>query len=176
MAAGIFLLAILCLSLQNIFYKRISGCIRGQTDTLLFSSMIVSIVAGLSGLLSFQKFTWNTSTVFLGVLFGIFFAMCEFSYMMALSMGPMSYTSLFLSCSLVIPTFVGVILWDEKIKGIQIAGIALLLVSFVLILSDNQDRKKIRLKWLLFGILTFFSNGMVSVMQKMQQIAAGGGA
>lgn len=173
MTAGIFILAIFCLALQNISYKLVSRYVKKPEDTLLFSAMIVSIVSILSGLASVEAFSWDRITIFLGVIFGVFFAVCEYSYMRALVIGPMSYTSLFLSCALVIPVIAGVAFWEEKMKAIQVIGIILLLLSFVLGLKTDGEEKRANVKWLFFSILTFFSNGMVSVMQKTQQMLVG---
>lgn len=173
MGAGILLLAVVCLSLQNIGYKLVSRYVKSQSDTVLCSGIIVSMVAVLSCLFTIQSFTWDGMTVLLGSVFGLFFALCEFSYMMALATGPMSYTSLFLSCALVIPAAAGVVFWQETLAGGQIAGILLLVVSFALGLTTEAGGGKVSARWLVFGVLTFLSNGMVSVMQKAQQVMVG---
>lgn len=172
MTIFLFSLAILTLVLQNIGYKLASRYVRQELDPLLFTSLILTFVAGIS-LLLLRGFVWNPMTLAVSALFAVFFALCEYAYMMALATGPMSFASLFLSCALVIPAVAGVVFWGEEWKWLRGAGIALLIGSFLLGLGGDKGEKKITITWLLFGFLTFFANGMVSVMQKVQSILVG---
>ena len=91
---------------------------------------------------------------------------------LAIAYGSLSLTSLFISYSLMIPTFYGLIIGDSIGKGF-IPGMILLVIS--LFLTNKSDEKaKISFKWIIFVVLSFVGNGMCTVVQKIQQVASNG--
>ena len=92
---------------------------------------------------------------------------------LAVANGSLSLTSLFISYSLMIPTFYGLVFLKDSISFGFIPGLTLLAVSLFLV---NKGDKKARFsfKWIMFVILAFIGNGMCTVIQKMQQVASDG--
>ncbi|MBE6762457.1 MAG: hypothetical protein E7551_09295 [Ruminococcaceae bacterium] len=91
---------------------------------------------------------------------------------LAIAYGSLSLTSLFISYSLMIPTFYGLIIGDTVSTGF-IPGMLLLVISLFLTNKSNE-KAKISLKWIICVFLSFLGNGMCTVVQKMQQIASNG--
>lgn len=108
-------------------------------------------------------------TVVLGVAFGAITALQGITNIAALQVGPMSYTSVIISFSTLISALSGVMFFDEELGWAQIAGIALMLVSFLLATKSDGEEKKANLKWLSLCLIAFAATGGIGVMQKVHQ-------
>lgn len=108
-------------------------------------------------------------TVLLGILFGVVTAIQGITHLAALQVGPMSYTSVIISFSTLIPTLSGAILFDESLGAAQIVGIALMLVSFILSAKSGGNEKSVNFKWMLLCLISFVTCGSIGVMQKIHQ-------
>ena len=86
--------------------------------------------------------TASVFTIVLGVVFGAVTALQGITNIAALQVGPMSYTSVIISFSTLISALSGVMFFDESLGWAQIAGIALMLASFVLAAKSDGDEKK----------------------------------
>lgn len=125
---------------------------------------LVFLAMGLLRGLSF-----HLPTALLGMGYGTCLYVSNFAGFTALAMGPMALTSIIASFSLVIPFLVGITLWGEALSLWGAVGIGLLLCSIVLI-NFKPGGERISLKWLFFSFLTFFSNGISSIVQKQHQL------
>jgi drug/metabolite transporter (DMT)-like permease len=90
-------------------------------------------------------------------------------FILAISCGPLSISSLMTSYSLIIPTLYGLVFLRDPISIGLIPGIILLLISLFLINVKNE-KVNISLKWVIYITLAFIGNGMCTVVQKMEQI------
>lgn len=121
------------------------------------------------------NFTCSKGTVFLAMLFGIIYAVTCAATLLAIQTGPLSLSALCSSYSSIIPTIYGLVFLKEKISIPLIFGIVLLLVSIVLInINSKKDEKKASLKWGIYAFITFFGNGLLSVIQRIQQMNTDG--
>ena len=84
--------------------------------------------------------------------------------MLAIKVGSLSLTSLAISFSLLIPTVVGIVLYDEPLTAWFFIGLGLLLASLVLI-NTKGGEIKITFKWIIFVLLAFIGNGSCSAVQ-----------
>ena len=73
-----------------------------------------------------------------------------------------------MSCSLLLPSFYGIIFLSEPIGIKLIVGIVLLVVALVMI-NYEKDAVPSSLKWAICAVLAFVGNGMCSVVQKLEQ-------
>lgn len=154
---------------RNDFCKKDVKC---DTDLYRFnmlSSLIAMIVllmiCGLS-----KALVWPSGyTLYMGGAFGISAALCALLNMKALETGPLSYTSVIVSCAMVIPAISGMILFREIVSGWQIGGIVLMMVSFICAVDKKNDKASTSIKWLLFCLGAFLFSGIVGVMQKIHQ-------
>ncbi|MGN1345239.1 MAG: EamA family transporter [Eubacteriales bacterium] len=136
--------------------------------TSVMSVVTLTVLAVMMGSLT----SVSLYTVLLGLVFGLVTALAAVFNMKALECGPMSYTSVIISCSLVIPSFSGALLFHETIAPIQYIGVVFMLISFLCAMDKRQDRAGVSLKWFLFCMISFVFNGAIGVMQKVHQSSA----
>ena len=93
-------------------------------------------------------------SLWFGVLFGLVTMAQGITYSAALHCGPWSYTSF----------------WHESISFLQIFGILLMLVCFVLSVDPGKDEgRAASLRWLVLCMVAFVFSGAIGVMQKVHQ-------
>lgn len=136
---------------------------------------VYNISKSLIGLLSFlvvglcTGIRFHLPTMLLGIGYGAFFSVSNYAGFTALSLGPMALTSIIASFSLIIPFLVGITLWGETLTVWGTLGIVLL-VSSILMLNYRKSNDRLSLKWTVFTLLTFASNGICSLIQKQHQL------
>lgn len=114
-------------------------------------------------------------TFLLAVAFGIVTMLQTVTNMAALQCGPMSYTTVIISCSTLLSALSGACFFGEKIGWAQIVGIAFMLVSFVLAAEQQNQaskEKKTNWKWFSLCMAAFFATGGIGIMQKVHQSSA----
>lgn len=142
-----------------------------------FFNTVLSVAALLFFIASSPRLDFATSFVPYSIGFAVAYAMASLGEVLAIAHGSLSLSSLFMSYSLMIPTFYGLIFLKDPMGKGFIVGMLLLLVSLFLInySSDHNGKKsKFSFKWIIFVLLAFFGNGMCTVVQKMQQVAFDG--
>jgi len=87
----------------------------------------------------------------------------------ALEIGPLSYTTVIISCSTLITALSGAMFFDESIAVVQYIGIGTMLVSLFLSVEKKNDGKKASAKWLILCLLAFACSGGIGLMQKIHQ-------
>ena len=158
----------------GLFRKAFAG--KGGDSTLsrhIFNAG-VSLIAAIV-LLAWSGFSFasvSLFTIILGIAFGLVVAIQHIANLRAIAIGPLSYTTVIVSLSTLIPALSGAIIWGEKLSFIQIAGIALLVVCLVLSVDKDTGGKKASVKWLLFCGIAFLFCGLIGVMQKWHQTSA----
>ena len=158
--------------LASLAKKFLTDRYENSASTYHFYNALVSLTSAaalfaLSGVPSVSLFT-----VLLALAFGLVTALQQITSLQALENGPFSYTTVILSLSTLIPTLSGAIFWHETIVPVQIIGILLLLVCFVLSVDLNTEKKAATLRWILFCAVAFLCTGMIGVMQKWHQSSA----
>lgn len=114
-------------------------------------------------------------TAAFGVIFGALTALQGVTNVLAMEVGPMSYTSVIISFSTLISALSGVMLFGESLGWAQIVGIVLMLASFVLAARDDGADKRANAKWLFLCIIAFLATGGIGVMQKVYRSTEYGG-
>ena len=133
------------------------------------AGFLVFLIMGLWGGLRF-----HVPTALLGMAYGTCLYVSNFAGFTALALGPMALTSIIAAFSLVIPFLAGITLWGEELALPGGVGSGLLLCSIGL-MNFRKSGQPMSLKWLFFSFLTFFSNGISSVIQKQHQLLWPGG-
>ena len=166
---GITLIAALGASLTIKYYtdKNLS-----KTSSFYSFNIVSSIVAAFVLSLFGNVCLPSAFTVLTGTLFGTLIALQAIAIMFALKYGPMSYTQVIISFSTLISALSGVVLFNETLGWQQIVGMAFMLISFVLAVKNDANKKKATIKWLLLCIIAFLSNGSIGIMQKIHQNSA----
>ena len=135
---------------------------------LTFNAIKVSGAFILFLVLNIVNLSSHIPTFIFGLVYGILLFVSTMCGYLALKSGPMALTSLIVSYSLVIPCVYGVVFLGEMVSLKRISGFAVLVISLFL-LRKKSDGKSFDKMWFLFVILTFCSNGLASVCQKMHQ-------
>ncbi len=171
----IYLVAIILgVSGQNISKKPFTQKAKGKG--VFFFGALVSLTAMLFFVLTAKNLDFQLSYLPYSIGFAAAYATSTLCIVLAIRHGSLSLTSLFVSYSLMLPTFYGLIFLSDPIGIGLFPGIFLLALSLILIREKKEEKeeRKINPKWLLFVCLAFIGNGMCSVVQKMQQMASGG--
>ncbi len=160
MASALFATTITKFCTKDFGSSFLTACVYNALSCI--SAVLVLIIWG--GGLSISIYT-----LLLGVVFGLITAIQTTSNLKAISLGPMAFSQLFLSSSMIIPALSGVLFFGESISIWQILGIALTFCAFILAPSQNANDKKASFSWLAFCLIVFFSTGFIGVLQKIHQ-------
>ena len=107
---------------------------------------------------------WFFTSLFLGALFvSIFFVMA-----MTAQRNGISVTSIAGKMSVVIPVLFGIILYNESVTFLKIAGIIIALVAVYL--SSVKEQKSTKNGTLMFPILLFLGSGTIDTLLKYVQV------
>lgn len=157
--------ACLVFELLKKFYTKHAG------DSVFYQYIFVTAMSfvALAVLCCFGFEKTSFFTVWLGIAFGTATFIQTAVYLSAVKCGPLSFTSIVTAFSTVIPVLAGSVVWGEKIKSLQIAGIVLMAISIVLSVLKNEKDKGFSKKWFLFAIILFLVTGSIGVMQKVHQ-------
>lgn len=113
--------------------------------------------------------TTSLYTVLLGIVFGLVTTVQMIAMLKALEIGPMSYTTIIVSCSTLISALSGAIFWDETLAWAHIVGLILMLISFYLSIEKKENEKKSSTTWLVLCLIAFCATGTIGLMQKIHQ-------
>ena len=171
----------LILTVSVIFNLLTSGILRNQfckkhrkSDADLHalnavSSVVAAVVLAVIFLVRDGLAAPSLYTALFGIVFGIVTALCAITNMQALSCGPLSYTSVICTCSVVIPSFSGLLFFNESVSPLQYVGAAVMLISFFFAVDTENDERRTSARWFVFCLLCFIFNGSIGVMQKVHQ-------
>ncbi|MCQ2432604.1 MAG: EamA family transporter [Clostridia bacterium] len=139
--------------------------VRNQADAILFNGLIFAFA---SVLFLPKLFTSPVSaaTVVCGLIMGVLSVMFQWSYVQAMSSGPVSMTVLINNFSMLMPVLLSVFFYSESFGLFRILGLILMLLSFLIDVRIDKNSKPDRF-WFLMTMLTFCSNGLMNVVIKI---------
>ena len=155
--------------LGTILRKLYTDKTQGSTAAVFLFNGIGSLVAALILFLWGGITTISPFTLILGSVFGLVTAIQTVTNLKALEVGPLSYTTVIISCSTLISAISGALFFDESIEAAHGIGILLMLVSFALAVERKADEKKASARWLIYCLVAFFCTGGIGIMQKVHQ-------
>ena len=159
-----------CLSVgifKNYFSKKISNTQRGYQLFNMVSSIVCALVIfAYAGF----KLEGSVYTVIIGSVFGVVTALAAIFNLAAVSIGPLSYTTVMLSSSTVITALSG-LFFGEMPTVFQWIGIVLMMVCIILATNSDHgsERKKASAKWLILSIFAAVFTSGVGLLQKVHQ-------
>lgn len=107
-------------------------------------------------------------TLALGAAFGVATNLNMLFNLLALGSGPMCYTQLIVSSSMLVPALSGALIWSEPLSPLNVAGAALMMLSLALSVEYKKgDGARANLRWFLCCMGSFCAGGSVGVMQKV---------
>lgn len=157
-------------SLQTLSFKDFSQhLMQGIESYFLFNflyfGLSVLIFAGMN-----RKWeSVHPMTAILAVCFGFIFIMSIYLYMQAMSLGPVSISSLIYSMAMFIPILCGALFWDEPISLTQLIGLAFLLMTFMLTSQASGTDKEPTARWLMYCLAACLFNGLLMTLSKLHQ-------
>ena len=167
-------LTVLTLTAQNVFKKKYNQ--KGKDFTFLFTCVVAFFAMLLFVCINLIQGDYHYSAILLipSAGFAISYAAATFFTVQAIRCGSLAKTCLIASLSLLIPCLYGILLLSEPISPTLIAGMALLIVSLILInYEKGEAEKKTPAKWYLYVFLAFLGNGLCSTVQKAKQFHLG---
>jgi drug/metabolite transporter (DMT)-like permease len=164
-------------AIQNVLKQRFNR--RCQNGAYLFSAL-TAFVAMLVFVCSNREWSWSGELVLPTVGFALAYAAATAFSVLAILHGPLAKTSLFISCSLLIPSLYGILVQGlilqrtsvgEALSPTLLGGTVLLVLSLVLVNrpSGEREEQKASPRWAVFVLLAFLGNGFCSVVQAAKQ-------
>ena len=167
------ILTVLATTVQGAFKK----CINSKCKNCEFTvSATITLFALLFFLVFSNGVTFSPQLLPYCLLFSACYAGAAATYVLALSCGSLALTQLVLSYSCIIPLAYS-LLCGEALGGFQILGIAFLLSSPLVTClkkSEAAEERRSSLKWAVYVLLMFLTNGFYGVFMRMQQLAFSG--
>lgn len=158
--------AFLTVNLLQKFYQK-------KTPQTSFRSYIYTAVTGITAALVIfcfgGVFPLSVYTLLLSLGYGLVTAAQGIALQRAIETGPLSYTMVLISLSSLIPTLSGYFFFHEDLGWVQLVGIALTVVTFVLAVNPQANEKKGTRLWYVWGAVAFLMTGAIGVMQKIHQ-------
>lgn len=130
----------------------------------LFSLITIVIIFCCSNAIS--SFSWFSAL--LGILMGCTYIASLYTSIKACSIGPISYTTVIVSLSMVIPTLSG-LFYGEKISLIQYVGIFLMIICIILSPEKEKKDNKFSFKWIMWSLAALITAGPIGILQKVHQ-------
>lgn len=136
-------------------------------------SLIQNSCCGLSViviyLLSNTSFKVSVFSLLLGIALAVANVFSLHTLLQAQAYGSFAYTLIIVSLSAVIPTFSGLLFFNESVSLMQYFGILFMVICIVLSPEKSEEKSQLNGKWLLYCALAFVFSGAVGVVQKTHQ-------
>lgn len=153
----------------GIISKHLSFSYKNSFVIYNFYNSVMSLVAAFVLIIMSSTLKASSFTIFLAITFGAVTGLQITTRQLAFREGSFAYTSMIISLSSLIPTLSGAVIWGEKIKLIQIVGIALMVICFVFSVDTKEKKKESKGKWFFSCFAAFLCTGLIGVMQKWHQ-------
>lgn len=165
----LIVIATLLFVIQTISLKHIK--VSSLRQNLLVNGLLTGIIAiGFAVLTLMTKGTISTTTLYIGLGFGITMVATLVVYFSAMRSGPLSYTAFFFSASMLISAIAGIVIWNEPLTWSTVVGILLFLCAFYFIsVLGSEEQSKGSKKWLILCFFTWLFNGSLSLFVKSHQ-------
>lgn len=167
---------ILCAVISNVaqmIVQKESGKKKLGVYTFSLMSILVAIVFYI--FTAMGSFEFSPVIIKYAVVYAIGFCLAMIFSILSVRVGPLSLSTLFSSCGLLIPTAYGLIFLNEEISATLIIGLIFLVGALVFANKEKKgDEKKITFKWCIFVFLCFLGNGICATTQKIQVLDCAG--
>ena len=169
----LLLLSCLFNGLKSVYAKKSGACLTEAHNIYTYNfymfviSFVIAVCYGIP--------TWtgvSLTAAGIGILYGVTLIFAQVFLIKAIDLGGVAISSLFYACGFLLPSFMGVLFYDESVSLPQLIGVALILLSFV-ITSSKGERPTA--KWFLMVFAALFFNGAAGMTQKVFRMSAHGG-
>jgi len=125
--------------------------------------VLVTIINKTGLLVGISAYSLGLSVAFASVM-----VFTQITQAVAMSRGSSSATVLVYSCGFLLPIVWSSVFYDENITYMQIAGVAVLIISLYFIISPSKD-SKLSFVWLVFAVMSMVGSGVTAIIQKIHQ-------
>lgn len=160
----------ICNGMKSVFAKKSNAYLNENHNiyTYNFFMFLISFVIALIPCIS-QWGIVSVPTICMAVFYGLTLIFAQVFLIKAMEVGEVSVSTLVYSCGFLIPTFVSVFAYNEKLKLLQVIGVVLILASFLI---STEKFGKGGGKWLIFAPVSFLCNGAVGLTQKVFRMSS----
>ena len=156
---------------KNIYYNYFGkNMMQGNRDTMFFNA-VCCVGAVIYFICRGADFNISSYSMIMAVIFGVVTVGAQYFGLLSMGLGPMSYSVLFTYLSMLIPVVFGIVYYGNTPSWLQIIGIVLMLVTFVLS-CELKGETKVSIKWLLAAFGSFLGWGIVGICQQLHQNSA----
>lgn len=168
------LIVLLALGLLRNYYGN-SVISTDSSEYYLFSAATAGLTALLTAGMSGFQLRCSAYTVLTAAGFGFVTMLLNVSVIKAMAIGPFSYTTVINSSGCMLSALSGFFFFDEKLSALKIAGMALMLICFVLSVKRDENEKRGGLLWLVIALISAAARGAIGLIQKLHQSSSHAG-
>lgn len=165
MLSAIVILACAKITIQGSITK---NHLRNTTDVLFYNTVVFAGIAAVYIVLNGFNLP-SRVTLIMGILYGLGNAAFQAVYTNAIKIGPVSITVLINNFSLAISTIFGITYFKETLSAFNIAGFAVLIISFFMSVDFSANNKGFNIKWFILALLTMIIAGTNNIVLKLQK-------
>lgn len=168
----ILAVCVVCYTGQTFFNKLFSVNYKGSASaaTPVYAVLYGLLVSITTLLLACFHFSPSKETVLLGCTNGIVLFLYNLGMIYASRTGPYAFHSIvMLFGSIVVCLVFSAVYWGDRLTLVQLAGIAVMLVAFVVFNCGGIDFQNIKKGYFPWVISLFFTNGFYGVLMDAQQ-------
>lgn len=141
----------------------------------LYQALYMSVAAVAYMLLSGFCVPGNMTGWLLSLGFALCLGASSIGTAESLLCGPMSLSSVIVSCNVILPIAVGWIFYKEQVSAVHIIGCVLLFGTFLLSgIGPKQEEKEVSARWYAMVLLAFLANGFGAVVVSLYAKVSGG--
>ncbi|MDF2686379.1 MAG: hypothetical protein K0S55_1560 [Clostridia bacterium] len=175
MLIQIFFVAVL-FSLSSLFCKLFSLKYGENNNSASVYTIFTAIIIILMTFL-LSGFTFNPTflTFIIALVCAVFFFLFNISFIKAAQIGNFSFLIIAqMFGGMIIPILLSTFIFEEALTFFHILGIIGMLISFVVINLKSITLKKVKISYYIWCLIHFISNGIFSLMVKVQQTVMAG--
>ncbi len=144
---------------------------RSKNSAFLYSLIATLFAIIFYFIISGGKLNFKVELLKYSLLFALSFCVSMVTGFLAIKTGSLSVSALVNQYSLIVPAVYGIVILGESTKTTLFIGLALFVISLLLInLKSGEKGVRPTLKWIIFLILSFVSNGACATVLKVQQV------
>lgn len=145
--------------------------VRQRADFFAFSFLMNLIQLAVMLLIPpYDGLIFSPESLLFGATIGVLILANYIFTVLAFSQGPLALTNSIFGINIIIPIVYGLFFWDETLSLLEVAGLALFLLSMLFVSNatyyEDQTAKKTDVKWLISVLLSFACSGSTMVISK----------
>ena len=160
-------LSIIATTLQSVFKKKANAVCPNKEISISFT---ITLFALLYFLIFSDKGGFTLEILPYSAALSVCYATAAATCVMAIGCGSMALTHIILAYSRIIPILYSLIFLDESLNDVQTLGVICLGLSLLFTYYKPEKGSAMSVKWVVYVVLLFLSNGMCTVLMRMQQI------